>query len=131
MNQSCNCAPYSVLSFDFERLAFRQSAIPLAALVLGVILNSGCQSLTLTAPPVSPAMVMSAKDQGFSAEQLASGRNLLLSRCISCHSLVPISKYPAQRWPELVASMSERAGLNEIQRAQITAYLVAARKSLP
>ena len=117
-------------SFDFGR-DFRQSAIPLAGLALAAIFNSGCQSLTSTAPPVSPAMVMSAKDQGFSAEHLAAGRNLLLTRCISCHSLVPISKYPAQRWPELVASMSERAGLDEIRRAQVAAYLVAARQSLP
>jgi mono/diheme cytochrome c family protein len=110
---------------------FAKPAIPLAGLALAATLNFGCQSLTSTAPAVSPAMAESAKDEGFSAEQLAAGRNLLLMRCISCHSLVPISKYPAQRWPELVASMSERAGLNEIQRAQITAYLVAARKSLP
>jgi hypothetical protein len=76
-------------------------------------------------------MVQSAKKQGVSMEQLTAGRNLLVTRCISCHSLVPVSKYPAKRWPELVASMSERAGLDEIQRAQVTAYLVAARQSLP
>jgi hypothetical protein len=72
-----------------------------------------------------------AKTQGFLPENLATGRNLLLTRCISCHSLVPIGKFSAQRWPELAASMSERASLNETERAQITAYLVAARKSLP
>jgi hypothetical protein len=59
------------------------------------------------------------------------GRDDFAVAVISCHSLVPISKYPAQRWPELVASMSKRAGLDDIQRAQVTAYLVAARKSLP
>jgi hypothetical protein len=119
-----------VWSFDF-RVLLSQGAIPFATLLLAGTLNFGCQSLTSTAPAVSPAMVESAKDQGFSAEHLTAGRNLLLTRCISCHSLVPISKYPAQRWPELVASMSERSGLDQFQRAQITAYLVAARKSLP
>ena len=99
--------------------------------VLAATLNFGCQSLMSTAPVVSPAMVASASEQGFPSEHLTAGRNLLLTRCISCHSLVPISKYPAERWPEIVASMSERAGLDETQRAQITAYLVAARKNLP
>ena len=80
---------------------------------------------------VASRATRSAKTQGFSPENLATGRNLLLTRCISCHSLVPIGKFSAQRWPELVASMSERASLNETERAQITAYLVAARKSLP
>jgi cytochrome c2 len=76
-------------------------------------------------------MVQSAKKQGVSMEQLAAGRNLLVTRCISCHSLIPVGKYSAQRWPELVESMSERAGLNETQRAQVTAYLVTARQNLP
>jgi hypothetical protein len=119
-----------VWSFEF-RVFFRHSAIPLAGLVLAATLNFGCQSLTSRAPVVSSAMAASAKNQGFSAEDLAAGRNLLLTRCIACHSLVPISKYPAQRWPEVVASMSERSRLDEIERVQITAYLVAARENLP
>ena len=110
---------------------FANAPITLAGAVLVATLNFGCQSLTSTAPAVSPAMAESARDQGFSAAHLSAGRNVLLTRCISCHSLVPIGKYPAQRWPEIVASMSKRAGLDETQRAQITAYLVAARKSLP
>jgi uncharacterized membrane protein len=110
----------------------RQGAVRLLGFALATtMLNVGCQSLTSIAPSVSPAMAKSAKTQGFSPENLATGRNLLLTRCISCHSLVPISKFSAQRWPELVASMSERASLNETERAQITAYLVAARESLP
>jgi hypothetical protein len=64
-------------------------------------------------------------------EQLTTGRKLLVTRCIACHSLIPVSKYSAQRWPELVTSMSERAGLDDIQRAEVSAYLVAARQSLP
>jgi hypothetical protein len=76
-------------------------------------------------------MVQSAKKQGVSMEQLTTGRKLLVTRCIACHSLIPVSKYSAQRWPELVTSMSERAGLDDIQRAEVSAYLVAARQSLP
>jgi len=121
---------YSVLSFDLN-VFFRRGAIALAGSVLAGVLTFGCQSLTSGAPAVSPTMAQSANEQGFSREQLAAGRNLLVTRCISCHSLVSVSKYPAQRWPELVASMSGRAGLDEIQRAQVTAYLVAVRQSLP
>jgi uncharacterized membrane protein len=131
MNQTCSCAQYLVWSFDCVRSFAKIVMVRLAGSVLAATLNFGCQSLASTAPAVSPAMVESAKRQEFSGEYLAAGRNLLLMRCISCHSLVPISKYPAQRWPELVASMSERSGLDELQREQITAYLVAARRNLP
>jgi hypothetical protein len=117
------------LSFDFER--FVSERILLAGLGLATVLTFGCQTLTSGAPAVSPPMVRSANQQGFSREQVAAGRKLLVTRCISCHSLVPVGKYPAKRWPELVASMSARAGLDEIERALVTAYLVAARQSLP
>jgi uncharacterized membrane protein len=120
-----------VWSFDFRSFFPAKAAIPWTFSVLAATLNLGCQSLLSTAPVVSPAMAESARRQGFSAEHLNAGRNLLLTRCISCHSLVPINKYPAERWPEIVASMSERSGLDETQRAQVTAYLVAARKNLP
>lgn len=110
---------------------FRRSAVHLAGSAVAAVLRFGCQSLTPGAPAVSPGMGQSAKKHGVSMEQLTAGRNLLVTRCISCHSLVPVSKYPAKRWPELVASMNERAGLDEIQQAQVTAYLVAARQSLP
>jgi mono/diheme cytochrome c family protein len=106
-------------------------AVAFAGWIFAATVNFGCQSLTATAPAVSLAIAESGKDEGFSVAYLAAGRNLLLTRCISCHSLVPISKYSSQRWPEVVASMSERAGLDETQRAQITAYVVAARRSLP
>ena len=131
MNRICNCARSLVSSFDFAQLRS-----PGSGSFAGIRLGSDNVECGLPIADLHRSFGISghgevAETQGFSPENLATGRNLLLTRCISCHSLVPIGKFSAQRWPELVASMSERASLNETERAQITAYLVAARENLP
>jgi len=98
----------------------------------GVILTvAGCETFQTVAPAVTPEMIAVAAPDGGTAESLAVGRRLLATRCISCHSLVPIAKYPATQWPAQVEKMSSRANLSSSEQAQITAYLVTARRSLP
>jgi hypothetical protein len=89
---------------------------------------SGCGTLETSAPPVTDAL---SRGEGFSTEELKSGRQLLAVRCTSCHSLEPIAKYTPDEWRENVRDMAARAGLNAAQEREITAYLVAARKAQP
>jgi hypothetical protein len=102
---------------------FRPFVPLLAVLVLG-----GCAALETTAPPVTSAMAGGA---GVSTSDLVAGRQLLATRCTSCHSLEPIAKYTPEEWRENVRSMADRSGLNAGEERAITAYLVAARKTLP
>ncbi|CAN5749442.1 hypothetical protein BH09VER1_BH09VER1_11910 [soil metagenome] len=103
------------------------------ATVLGagaILAVAGCETFQSAAPAVTPEMVAMAAADGNTAKSLASGRRLLAMRCTSCHSLVPISKYRAVEWPARVDQMADRARLNASDQAQITAYLVAVRRSL-
>ena len=56
--------------------------------------------------------------------ELETGRRIYLSRCTSCHAPVAPRAVPAQRWPEEVREMSERARLGKDERA-VVKYLVA------
>lgn len=60
---------------------------------------------------------------------LKAGRDLFVSRCIECHTLPPISRYPASAWPRLVDQMAKRADLKAAERDAIVAYIVAVRET--
>lgn len=108
--------------------------LSLLALVLLPVLPlavSGCQALQNGAPPVTPAMVRSAGDGAATLESLDGGRRLLARRCTNCHGLEPVPKYTASEWKANVERMAPRAGLSEAETREITAYLIAARRSLP
>ncbi|MEI6340038.1 MAG: hypothetical protein WCQ57_15890 [Verrucomicrobiota bacterium] len=92
---------------------------------------AGCEALQSGAPPVTPAMVRIAGGSGGSSESLAKGRRLLAQRCTNCHALEPVVKYTAVQWEANVQDMAVRSGLTEPETREITAYLVAARGSLP
>ena len=103
---------------------------PTAAAAAAILAFTGCSTLDQTAPPVSPAMSAHASRQGVPASSLEVGRRVLATRCANCHSLEPIGKFSAEEWGEIVEDMSDRAGLNEEQKRQVTAYLQAARSVL-
>ncbi len=64
------------------------------------------------------------------APDLARGRQLYVTRCAGCHTLVPPSRYPAGRWPAWVTKMAGRASppLTEEERTDVVAYLRAAAR---
>ncbi|MFA7343081.1 MAG: hypothetical protein WC003_02140 [Terrimicrobiaceae bacterium] len=91
---------------------------------------AGCESMKSGAPAVNPEMAQVAAANGEPVETLAIGRRLLATRCTSCHSLEPISKYTSAQWRANVLRMAGRARLNDAETRQVTAYIVAARESL-
>lgn len=58
---------------------------------------------------------------------LVQGRSLFVGRCIQCHALPEIQKYDAERWREIVRTMSARANLSANDREALLKYLLAAR----
>lgn len=106
-------------------MKWRHQLCGLAALAL-----AGCMSIESVAPVVHPGMARAA-GTGVGIDTLQQGRNLLANRCVTCHSLEPIAKYPASEWREIVRDMAERSGLSPDEEKKVADYLVAARLSLP
>ena len=77
-------------------------------------------------PAVSPALIANGSADRASAKDLATGRNLFVSRCLECHTLPPVAKYSRNEWPHLVSRMSGRANLSVGEQTAIIAYLRAA-----
>lgn len=61
-------------------------------------------------------------------QNLEKGRKLFTTRCIECHVLPSINRYPRAAWPRLVAKMSGRADLTPADGAAIVAYILAAHE---
>jgi len=77
-------------------------------------------------PEVSPALIANARPNHASAKDLATGRNLFVSRCLECHTLPSVTKHSPDEWPTLVSRMSGRANLSASDQSAIIAYLRAA-----
>lgn len=92
------------------------------ALVFG-----GCVAIETLAPPVTPAMASTARS---TAADLENGRRIYVGRCASCHAIDPVAKYTAARWRELIDDMADEAELNAMEKANLLAYLLAARESV-
>ena len=99
----------------------QRALIPLAiAFELG-----GCASMDTVAPPVTPAMVSTAR--GASAEKLSEGRRIFTGACTACHAPDPMSKYSLSEWHDAVNDMAPRAKLSPARRAALLAYINAAK----
>lgn len=113
-------------NYSYARLPathFEMKQVAAAGLLSILVAFSSCETVSSSAPTVTPIMLSKDVD----AQSLTEGRNLFVSRCIDCHSLPPISKYSSERWPGLVEKMSGRAHLQPMQRDAVVAYILAAR----
>ena len=77
-------------------------------------------------PAITPALIANARPDHASANDLATGRNLFVSRCLECHTLPSVTKHSSDEWPTLVSRMSGRANLSPSDQSAIIAYLRAA-----
>lgn len=59
------------------------------------------------------------------AQTLNAGRKVFVNRCIECHVLPSINRYPANAWPGLVDAMSARADLTRAEHEALIAYILA------
>jgi cytochrome c5 len=77
-------------------------------------------------PAITPALIANARPDHSTAKDLATGRNLFVSRCLECHALPSVTKHLPDEWPHLVSRMSGRANLSASDQSAIIAYLRAA-----
>ncbi len=88
---------------------------------------TGCESTSLPkAPSVTAAMTKSGGRQQVEIATLNSGRSAFVNRCAGCHALPGVNEHTRAQWPDLVAEMAKRSGLNPEQREAVLAYILAA-----
>lgn len=57
------------------------------------------------------------------SEDAKLGATVYTTRCGRCHALKPVEKYTVQQWDNILKSMIPKAGLNDAQARQVTAYV--------
>jgi mono/diheme cytochrome c family protein len=87
----------------------------------------GCESASLNAPPITPALVRAGHREHADVQMLTEGRSLLLNRCIQCHALPHTAKYSPSQLREILATMSGRANLSDREHEAVLKYLLTAR----
>src|SRR3982751_2216103 len=92
-----------------------------------VVLFVSCQSSFNNVPPPVTEKMVSVRGNMASVERLNEGRRVFASRCLECHILPPISRYPEERWKRIVNWMGPRASLKADEREAMIAYILAAR----
>lgn len=93
-------------------------------LAVAALLVASCATSNL--PSLSPDLVARGRADHSSAEQLASGRELFVTRCLECHTLPSVTKYTREEWSRLVREMAGRANLTAGEEQSVVAYLRAA-----
>ncbi len=59
---------------------------------------------------------------------IADGQKTYNSKCGSCHTLIQPSEYSAHNWGPILRSMCRKAKLDEIEKANVTAYVMSIAK---
>ena len=96
-----------------------------ALLFSATLVLAGCANLETTAPPVTPLLVSRGHAD---ASTLASGRNIYLTKCVSCHAPASVAGH-AGKWPRIIADMALRAKLAPDQERAVLAYVLAAERA--
>lgn len=80
-------------------------------------------------PPVSPELLArgQARFPDVTAEQLARGRSLLVTRCSRCHGVPSPTAKPEARWPRIVERMGRKARLDAAGKQDVLRFVLVAR----
>ena len=108
---------------SFRRVFCAGTAIFWLALVCG------CQTVSI--PEISPAVKAAGVGQGATEASLQNGRRVFSTRCTSCHGAEPIGKYSSEEWKGIINKMEKRAKLTSSQKADVLAFVLAARQATP
>jgi len=99
-------------------MSLRRLAVP--TLLLAAL--AGCAAYV-----PEPDALMAGGDEGRLAD-LRAGRQIYVSKCSGCHSLLPVDRFDAARWTEEVAEMQKlkKVRLSADDQARLLQYLAAA-----
>lgn len=101
--------------------------VGLACLLSVAVLLTSCESYLKSAPQVTVAFVEAGRRQKTDEQTLLEGRKVFLNRCILCHALPEVSRYPSARIPGIVGWMSGRAKLTPEQKDALIRYLLTVK----
>jgi hypothetical protein len=79
------------------------------------------------APSASAVAWASARWPGATAESLAHGRQLFVSKCNACHESPDVAAIADDRWPGIVKSMGNKAHLTADERETLLHFVLASR----
>lgn len=99
---------------------------------LGLMLASvSCETTQQQRPEITPAVLAAGAKHGAGERELANGREIFATRCTQCHRMQPVGEFSTATWAEIIARMSPRSKLSDAERADLLAYVTAARETMP
>jgi len=79
------------------------------------------------APSANAVAWASARWPNVTAESLAHGRELFVSKCNACHSSPDVAEIEDDRWPGIVKSMGGKAHLSSDEKDAVLHFILTAR----
>lgn len=104
-----------------RRVAFRAAA---AISILGAA-AAGCAPVVM--PAVDEPVLASAESAGWTADQVARGRELMVGTCTACHQPVHPDELALDDWLEIIPRMVRKSNLPDEACADLRAYVEAVR----
>jgi cytochrome c5 len=95
--------------------------------LLVVILTAlGCASVK-DIPAVDGPVAAAAESSGASIASVSHGHDLYVHNCNRCHPYKLPASRSKEEWAGILPRMTKRAGLNELEAADVRAFVFAAR----
>lgn len=96
--------------------------------VIALFLVAACSSKVIK-PTQSSVDRISGSFSGVTLADLEEGRNLLKTKCGTCHDLPKPELGPEKYWRGIVPPMAEKAKLNEDQTSKVLQYCISVSKA--
>lgn len=80
--------------------------------------------LAACTPPLPAATQADADRSHVALAQLTAGHDLVVKKCGGCHDTPSPGQRSAKEWPEQVALMQQKAGIDDHERELVTQYFV-------
>jgi mono/diheme cytochrome c family protein len=80
-------------------------------------------------PPAEGPVTEAGLRLGFDEASIVRGREVLASRCGSCHSQIMPAQRSAARWEEVLPTMDHKSRLSASEAADVRAYILAAHEA--
>lgn len=108
----------------------RRRLLTCGALLWGIALSACAGKLP---PPATPSDVQWAQSKwpNASAGDLESGRQVLVTKCVSCHRAPLPEEHAPESWPDYINEMAPRAKLTVEDRGFLEQYVITLSSNKP